>query len=80
MKLDVSLSLYNGNVSCASVETKDGDRLCIAEGYNLSAKAACKKAAKDLRDAAARFDLLAKEAEPYKCVTHTKINKTQVNQ
>ena len=74
MKLNVSLSIYNGNGSCASIESKDDHSFRLAEGYSLSAKAACRKAAKDLRDAAARFDLLADEKDPYHRLTHQKIN------
>lgn len=79
MKLYVSLSLYNGTGSCASIEdTKEDHLMRIREGYSLPPKTACKKAAQDLREAAARFDLLAEEKFPYNITTHDRINKTKV--
>ena len=78
MKLRVSVALLNGHGSSAYIGDEQGDTFVIAEGLSLLAKQACKKAAKELRDAAARFDSIAKEACPYNAIMQNKINKMAV--
>jgi hypothetical protein len=78
MKLKIWLAKYNGTGSTAHIENGDEDDLTIAGGSGTDAKKACLSAAKALRDAAARFDLLALEAEPYQQTTHRRINSTKL--
>ncbi len=80
MKLLVSLACYNGRGSSASIEIEDedgcGDSIHIVEGFSYSPQETCRRAAKKLREAAARFDLLAGEKKDliYKCGTHNRVN------
>lgn len=78
MKLNIGLSIYNGTGSVAMLETKDGDEIIIAGSRNTGAKKACRDAAKALRDAAARFDMLADDQEPHKLTTHQRMNRAKV--
>jgi len=78
MKLYIGLSIYNGTGSVATLETKDGDEITIAGSRNTGSKKACRDAAKALREAAARFELLAEEDEPHKAVTHARVNKAKL--
>lgn len=74
MKLEVYCSKYNGNGASVSIENDDECSLEISCGYNYTAKYACEIAAKRLREAADRLDVLAKEPEPFKHQTHARIN------
>ncbi len=80
MKIHISLSIYNGSGSSASMEVADGgwdDSVTLASGERMGAKTACKLAAKRLREAANKFDALALETDPYNRNTHIKINKAR---
>lgn len=77
MKVNIGLSIYNGTGSVATLETKDGE-IAIAGSRNTGAKKACRDAAKALRDAAARFDMLADDQEPHKLTTHQRVNRAKV--
>jgi len=74
MKLEVTCAKFNGTGACASIEDDDGYSLTVAEGRNYTSKYACTLAAKRLRDAADRLDILANESEPFKSATHQRIN------
>ncbi len=76
MKLNISLSFFNGHSASAHIADSDDNSLEIALKGNP--KPACREAAKALRQAAARFDLLADEDEPFKVTTHARINRTKV--
>jgi hypothetical protein len=76
MKLKISISRHNGSSALARVE--DGEDRDIELADCPTPKAACIKAAKALRDAAARFELLALESEPYQCKVHDRINRTKL--
>lgn len=76
MKLKISLARHNGRSALARVE--DGDEQDIAVADCASPKAACLKAAKALREAADRFELLAQESEPYHGKTHDRINRAKL--
>lgn len=72
----VSLARLNGRRALAVLEGDD-DR-CVDVYDALDPKQACLLAAKSLRAAAQRFELLALEPEPFKCDTHHKINRKRL--
>lgn len=76
MKLKISLARHNSISALARVE--DGDERDIELSDCATPRAACLKAAKALRDAADRFDLLAQEPEPYHGKTHDRINRAKL--
>ena len=76
MKLKISLARHNGSRALARVE--DGDERDIELADCATPKAACLKAAKALREAADRFDILAQESEPYHGKTHDRINRAKL--
>ena len=78
MKLKIWLAKYNGTGSTAHIENGDEDDILVAGGSSTAPKKACFAAAKALRDAAERFELLALEAEPYHQTTHRKINAAKL--
>ena len=78
MKLKVVLSKFNDTGSIAHIANDDDYTMDVAVGVATKPKAACMAAAKALREAAARFELLAQEAEPYQCKTHTRINRAKL--
>lgn len=74
MKLRIELAKCNGGKgSFARIETKE-DWLTLAGGATTTPARACLSAAKTLRDAATRFEMLALEDAPYRQETHRKIN------
>lgn len=73
MKLNVSLSKNLSGGAIARVENGDDDSFDLT-GPVVSPKSACARAAKILRAAADRFDLLAYEERPYHDDTHRRIN------
>ena len=81
MKLHVSLAILNGNGVSAGVESSsdDFDSLRLNESYSMSPQKACRNAAKKLRDAAARFDLLAEfnRDKIFKRSVHATINNSK---
>lgn len=77
--MKISCALYNGRGSSAQIESNDGDSIAIVEGINYSAKKACLLAAKRLRDLAEKFEMLAKEPNPYNYKVHSKINQNKPN-
>ena len=78
MKLEISLSKLNGKYAIANIENDDEHVIDVTDGHHKDVKAACKAAAKSLREAAFRFDALAEEAEPFNYKTHNRINKKRV--
>ena len=76
MNLKISLARHNGSSALARVEDSDERDIELADC--ATPKAACLKAAKALREAADRFDLLAQEAEPYHGKTHDRINRAKL--
>ena len=74
MKLEVTCAKYNGTGACASIEDDDDNSFTVAEHRNYTAKQACAIAARRLREAADRLDVLANEPEPFKFATHQRIN------
>ena len=76
MKLKVSLAFHNGSSSLACVEDNRFNGMTVVD--RVAPKAACIQAAKILREAAARFELLALEAEPYHAKTHDRINRAKL--
>lgn len=76
MKLKISLARHNGSSALARVENYDERDIDLADC--ATPKAACLNAAKALRDAADRFDLLAQEPEPYHGKTHDRINRSKL--
>jgi hypothetical protein len=77
MTLKVTLSDMHGGGYQPCVETFDGSELWLdtdelEEG--ATAADACRDAARQLREAADRFDALAKEAKPTAIKTHDRIN------
>ncbi len=76
MKLKISLARHNGRSALARVENDDELDIDIADCS--TPRAACLKAAKALREAADRFDLLAQEPEPYHGKTHDRINRAKL--
>lgn len=74
MKLTVSVAKYNGTGSIAHVEDHEERSIEVAGSLTMTAEKACLQAAKSLRAAADKFELLAKEAAPYNGNTHDKIN------
>lgn len=80
MKLKISLAKSGGDELCpiATVEDEDGMSIDIAGGDGLTPRRACLSAAKSLRDAASRFEMLAREREPYQGKVHDRINRTKV--
>lgn len=79
MKLKIWLAKYNGTGSVAHIENGDEDDILIAGGRTTAPKKTCLAAAKALREAAERFELLALEAEPYNMATHRRINAAKLN-
>jgi hypothetical protein len=68
--------LYHfGDGSSASIEYDDGESFCVAQGRSMGAKTACKKAAKQLRTLADKFDMLADENEPYQLEVQKRVNR-----
>ena len=56
----------------------NGDAMYLtADPYGVAPAEACKEAAKLLRQAADRFDALAKESAPHSIETHHKINQSE---
>ena len=80
MKLKIWLAKYNGTGSTAHIETGDEYDIQVAGGQATSPRKACLAAAKALRDAAARFELLALETEPYHQRTHRRVNTARIAQ
>lgn len=78
MKLKIALSKYNVDGSMATIENADGFDINVCGGVSVNAKNACLGAAKALRDAAARFELLALEDAPYQAKVHARINATKL--
>lgn len=76
MKLKISLARHNGSSALARVE--DGEERDIELADCATPKAACMQAAKALREAAARFELMAQESEPYQGKVHDRINRAKV--
>ena len=83
MKLEVSLSILNGEGVSAGVNSSSDDfeSLRMNESYSMSPQEACRNAAKKLRDAAHRFDLLAehKKKSIFNRKTHDKINRIRLD-
>lgn len=77
MKLTVSVARYNGTGSIAHVEDHEERSIEVAGNLTMTAEKTCLQAAKSLRAAADKFELLAKEAAPYNGNTHDKINKNK---
>lgn len=80
MKLMVKLSHFDSLSigSLAKLETLDGSCIEIVGSEKMTPKTACKQAAKALREAAARFDLLGKDREPYLKMTRDRINNDKL--
>lgn len=76
MKLKVSLSYGVMGEALPSVEGRDMDRLDLAKAP--TPRAACRAAARALRQAAARMDLLGDQPEPFREATHRRVNRTAV--
>lgn len=76
MKLFISLAVLNRSAAQAIIDLDDG--ISIDLDRSKSPREACQNAAKTLREAAIRFDLLANESEPFLAMTHDRINKTKV--
>ncbi|MBF4990659.1 hypothetical protein [Methylophilus sp. QUAN] len=76
MKLFISLAILNGSSAQAIIDLDDG--ISIDLDRSKSPREACQNAAKTLREAALRFELLAKESEPFQASTHERINNTKV--
>ena len=77
MTLKVTLSDMHGGGYQPCIETFDGSEIWLETGDledGHTAAEACQEAARQLRDAADRFDALAKEAKPTHINTHTRIN------
>ena len=77
----VSLALNgcenNGFVAC--IEDDDGLSITlIDEPSEATVASACAEAAKKLRDAATRFDILATATDPVKSKTQDRINRASV--
>jgi len=64
-----------GNGSSAALVNDDGDVVDIVSGRSISARSACKKAAKRLRLLAYQFECLANEDTPYQESVQKRINK-----
>ena len=83
MKLEISLSILNGDGVSAGVNSSSDDfeSLRLNESYSMSPQKACRDAAKKLRDAARRFDLLAKHKRKtiFKKYTHDEINAIRLD-
>lgn len=77
MKLSISLATLNGYGASASIITRGvfGGDLDIAGGTHTTPAEACAQAAAALRDAADRFDLLAKEEKPLQVSVQTRVNR-----
>jgi hypothetical protein len=71
-KLRVSLAYGVTGEAFASVANDEDDSIDVAGGRTPAA--ACRAAAKALRAAADRFDLLAAEREPYHVTTQDRVN------
>lgn len=76
MKLSINLYFRNGRAALATVEDENGQEADLAA--RTSPKAACLSAAKTLRTAAARFELLAQEAEPYQHKVQQAVNRKRI--
>ncbi|MBI2307545.1 MAG: hypothetical protein HYU78_09595 [Rhodocyclales bacterium] len=73
LKIHLSKNLGSGGAT-ACIANEHEDEIYVAGGRTVSPKRACLNAAKRLREAAARFELLAKEGKPFHEDTHRKIN------
>lgn len=79
MPLRIALGKLNIHGALAHIENDEEDNLDIVESRDcedLSAAETCREAAKALREAADRFDLLALEPDPFKVTTHDRINSS----
>lgn len=76
MKMRIYLALHDGRSSRATIDDSDGLEIEISS--RSTPKAACLKAAKVLRDAANKFELLSNEPAPFNCETHDRINRTKL--
>ncbi len=79
--LHITLAKYNTNGNYSEVKNDDGETIRIVEngaGGEAMAAEVCLSTARALREAATRFELLAKEREPYKLATHNKINRWNI--
>jgi len=79
--LKVCLSMNGGEGFVATVETQDDDELWLplSDDHEGDAAGACQEAARLLREAAARFDLLAAEQKPVHVKTHARVNAARVS-
>lgn len=79
MKLKIAISLLNDSGSLARLENDDMDSLDFCESNtSRDAKKLCLKAAKELREYAARFEMLANEPDPFKVTTQVRVNRMKV--
>jgi hypothetical protein len=76
MKLSINLYFRNGRTALATVEDECGHEADLSE--RKSPQAACLSAAKALRTAAARFELLAQEATPYQHTVQQAVNRKRI--
>lgn len=79
MKLQIAISKLNESGSLARLENDDMDSVdfCISN-TSQDAKKLCLKAAKELREYAARFEMLANEPDPFKEATQNRVNRAKV--
>lgn len=79
MKLKIAISLLNESGSLARLENDDMDSVDFCESNtSQDAKKLCMKAAKELREYAARFEMLANEPNPFKEATQNRVNRAKV--
>ena len=71
--------MLNERGSLACLENKEGDEISFCEVNNCQdAQKVCLKAAKHLKECAARFELLSVESDPFNEDTQSRINRIKI--
>lgn len=77
--LKVSLAISGGGGFIAAIENDDGDAVQLTyDPYETTEATVCTEAAAMLREAAARFDLLATKKKRCHSTTHDAVNRARV--
>ncbi len=74
MKLKITLNRLHRGGSCAVIHNEDGTLAIVERASDIGGKETCLSAARALRAAADKFELLAQEPDRHKAATHDRIN------
>ena len=79
MKMKIAISQLNDHGSLARLEDGEGRSVDFGISHtSRDAKRLCQRAAKELRECALRFEMLAQEADPFKVTTQARVNRAKI--